>query len=306
MNAFSQEYDAPDDLDLRALFARLFSKWSWIAACVVLSTAAAGVVAFMSAPVYRATTVLVPASAERGADIAGFAAGALGGLGGLASGLGLGPHDADTEEALAVFRSRQFTEDFITGQKLLPKLFANKWDAASGTWKVDDENRPTPAKAYKYFDRKIRSILQDRKTGLITINIDWTDRNDAAAWANELVRELNNEMRARAIAKADASMRFLDAELRSTSTVEARDAISRLMEAQVKQRMLANVTQDYSFRVVDKAIAAEKDDPIRPQKPFLLVAGAIAGLVVGGMLVLLFGPRKADKSRSGQLRHSNP
>ena len=302
MNALSQEYDAQDELDLRALFARLFSKWSWIAACVVLFTAAAALVAFTSAPVYRATTVLAPASAERGADVAGFAVSALGGL---ASGLGLGPHDADTEEALAVFRSRQFTEDFITGQKLLPKLFASKWDTASATWKVDEENRPTPAKAYKFFDRKIRSIGQDRKTGLVTINIDWTDRNDAAAWANELVRELNNEMRARAIAKADASMRFLDAELRTTSTVEARDAISRLMEAQVKQRMLANVTQDYSFRVVDKAIAAEKDDPIRPQKPFLLAAGAISGLVVGGMLVMLFGPRNADK-RFGQPRHSNP
>ncbi len=74
-----------------------------------------------------------------------------------------------------------------------------------------------------------------------------------------------------------------------TSTMEARDAISRLMEAQVKQRMLANVTQDYSFRVVDRAIPPDKDDPISPQKALLLVSGVLLGLAVGIVGVFLFG-----------------
>ncbi len=207
---------------------------------------------------------------------------------GLASGLGIGgPHDSEMEEALAVLKSRQFTESFIANEKLMPKLFADRWDAVADTWK-STAKVPTPSKAYNAFD-KIRAIVQDKKTGLITLEIEWTDRNDAAAWVNELVRELNQEMRARAIEQADASMRFLQKELRTTATVEERDALNHLVESQVKQRMLANVTQDYSFRIVDKAIASDKDDQVKPQKRFLVMLGALLGLMVGVVGVLLFG-----------------
>jgi LPS O-antigen subunit length determinant protein (WzzB/FepE family) len=88
-------------------------------------------------------------------------------------------------------------------------------------------------------------------------------------------------------------MRFLEKELQSSSTVEARDAISRLIEAQVKERMLANVTPDYSFRVVDKAIPADRDDPVKPQKALLIAVGVLLGLVVGLLPVLVGGVRFA-------------
>lgn len=296
MNALTEEPDIDETIDFGALLASIVAGRWWIIGCVILFTGGFWAAAFMTVPVYRATTLLAPATSERGADVVGFASSALGGL---ASGLGIGgPRDAETEEALAVLQSREFTESFVVGKKIMPKLFAGKWDAASGAWKVDEEHQPTPGKAYKYFDKRVRSVLQDRKTGLVTIQIDWTDRNEAADWANELVRQLNTEMRTRAIAKAEASMRFLENELQSTTTVEARAAISRLIESQVKQRMLANVTQDYSFRVVDRAIAADKDDPVKPQKALLVVLGPLVGFGVGVVLVLVFGSRTRKRPHS--------
>ena len=98
---------------------------------------------------------------------------------------------------------------------------------------------------------------------------------------NELVDRLNEEMRRRAVVKADTSMQFLEKELQITATVEVHDAISRLMEAQVKQRMLANVTHDYSFRVVDRAISSDGDEPVSPQKGLLVTAGVLTGLIFG-------------------------
>jgi uncharacterized protein involved in exopolysaccharide biosynthesis len=287
--ADAQWYDEDGGVGLRDLFGTLRARIWWIVGSVLLVSAAFAAVAFLMTPVYRATTVLVPAAADRGGDVVGFGGGQLGSLASVA-GISLGPRDAETEEALAVLRSRQLTEDFINSKNLIPELFARDWDSARGAWKVDADHQPTPGKAYKYFDEKIRSVVQDKKTGLITIQIDWTDRNESAVWANDLVHQLNDEMRARAIAKADASMRFLEKELQSTATVEARDAIGRLMEAQVKQRMLANVTQDYSFRVVDKATASDRDDPIRPRKKVLIIVGIVLGFAVGVVLALFLGP----------------
>jgi uncharacterized protein involved in exopolysaccharide biosynthesis len=276
-------------IDLGMVFAELSAKRLWIAGITLLATIAFAIAAFTMRPVYRASTLLVSASAER--DGLGQSIGStLGQLGGIASLAGVSLHtgDASTDEALAVLRSREFTGRFIDDRKLMPVLFADRWNPATRTWK-DDSKQPTPADAYKYFDRRIRSVLQDKKTGFVTLQIDWFDSNVAAEWANDLVNRLNAEMRSRAIAKTDASLGYLEKELGTTQTIEVRDAINRLVETQIKQRMLANVTQEFSFRVVDHAVPPDRDDRLRPNKVLLLVVGPVLGLVVGVIGVLLTG-----------------
>ncbi|MGE0114276.1 MAG: Wzz/FepE/Etk N-terminal domain-containing protein [Steroidobacteraceae bacterium] len=288
MNIDTENWDEESSIDLRELFVRFWQKRWWIISSVVVCATAFTVAAFTITPVYRVTALLVPVSSERGSN--GILGAALGQLGGLASlaGIGLKSGDSETEEALAVLRSRQFTESFIRDKQLMPVLFPKNWDSVSKKWKVANEDQPTSAKAYKYFNETIRAISQDKKTGLIALQIDWKDRNEAAVWANELVQRLNAEMRARAIAKADASVGFLQKELMSTSDVGTREAINRLIEAQIKQRMLANVTQEYAFRVVDKALAPDADDPIWPKKMLMIVFGPLFGLILGVVVVFAF------------------
>lgn len=272
---------------VRALVQAIWLRRWLIVATTVAVTVVAVVIAFATTPVYRSTVVLVPASAERSGMGAGLGS-ALGQIGGLASiaGINVNSGGIETEEALAVLRSREFTESFIHDKQLMPKLFPKKWDQQTGAWRADEEP-PTAAQAYKYFHRKVRAIMQDAKTGLVTMQVDWRDREKAAEWANELVQRLNAEMRARAIAKADASVGYLEQELGATANVATREAISRLMETQIKQRMLANVTQEYAFRIVDRAMPADANDPIRPKKPMLIAAGFILGGGLGLLVVLL-------------------
>jgi hypothetical protein len=251
--------------------------------CGSLFTAAA----YLTTPIYRATTVVVPASVglSGGGNLLGGALGSLGDLASLA-GVNIGGGATETEEALAVLRSRQFTEAFIREGNLLPKLYSGKWDMRQQMWKAGIVP-PTLAQAYKYFDTAIRSISQDKKTGLITVIVDWRDRFEASQWANELLARLNAEMRARAIAKADASVSYLEAELGKTSVVGTRDAISRLMEAQIRQRMVANVTREYAFRIVDTAIAPDNKDVLKPKKAVMLASGLVLGLIIAVIAVLL-------------------
>lgn len=286
MNTLQEELRFEEPIDLGSIIRKVAARRWWLASCIAIAVGASAAVAFLTEPVYRATTVLAPAVQDRGIDLNGFAASSLGGL---ASGLGLGPRDADTEEALAVLRSREFTERFITSQNLMPELFPSKWNSSARAWRVDTDHRPTLAEGYKYFNEQIRSISEDRKTGLVTLQIDWTDRQEAAKWANELVDELNAEMRRRAISQADASMEYLEDELRTTSAVEVRAAISKLMESQTKQRMLAHVTRDYSFRIVDRAITSDGEKPVKPRRLLLLTLGPLLGAAVGVGLILIVG-----------------
>jgi uncharacterized protein involved in exopolysaccharide biosynthesis len=278
-----------DVIDVRAVAHQLWARRWWIMLSVVVCTALLTTYAIVATRIYRATTVLVPTSAERN-NLSGALGSALSGVGGLASlaGLNLGSGDSATQEALGVLRSRQFTERFISELNLLPVLFPKQWDARAGKWKVTPEQRPTLAKANHYFDKRIRMILPDKKTGLVTLQIDWLDPELAASWANELVRRLNEEMRTRAIESSADSVKFLEKELEGTTQVETRAAINRLMEAQIKQRMLANVTHEYAFRVVDRALPADRDDPIKPKKLLLLAAGPLVGVLLGVLGILGF------------------
>jgi uncharacterized protein involved in exopolysaccharide biosynthesis len=185
-----------------------------------------------------------------------------------------------------VLQSQQFTERFIRDLNVMARLFPDLWDSKAGKWRVPPAEQPTLGKAFKYFDNRIRTVILDKKTGLVTMQVDWRDPNEAALWANTLVSRVNAEMRERAIKKSEASLAFLESELERTTQVETRQAINRLVEAQIKQRMLANVSHEYAFRVVDPAISPDRDDPIKPKKLLVLAAGPLAGLLLAIMTVL--------------------
>lgn len=286
-SAVEPRYD--DDIDLSLVFMRLWAARRWIVASVAVSTLVFAAVAFLSTRIYTAATVFISASSDR-SGLGDSLRGSIGGLASLAGiNLGsLGGAGAETQEALAVLKSRQFTEAFINERQLMPKFFPAAWDESTRSWKPGKQP-PTPAKAYKYFNTRVRTIVEDKKTGLIELRINWKNRSEAAAWANELLDRLNQEMRRRAMVSADASVGYLEKELKTTDQVATREAINRLIETQVKQRMLANVTQEYAFRVVDKALPADANDPVKPRKLLLLVAGPLVGFAIGVAAVLLMG-----------------
>ena len=279
-----------EGISSQEFYARLWRRRTWIGASTIFFTAVSIAIAFLMTPIYRATTVLVPAGAER--NKIGSLSSTLGQLGGLASlaGINVGTGDIETEEALAVLHSREFTERFIADNNLMPKLFSRKWNNGSNTWNVPEKKRPTPADAYKYLDKKIRHISRDMKTSLVTIQIDWKDRDEAASWGNSMVERINAEMRARALAQADAYIGYLTQESAKTTEIGTRDAINRLIESQIKQRMVATVTQEYAFRVIDRAMAPDAKDRERPNKPLFAILGLLLGLTAGCFAALVVGP----------------
>jgi uncharacterized protein involved in exopolysaccharide biosynthesis len=274
-----------DVLDFHALLLRIWAGRWWIVASSFLLASVALVAGFLMTPVYRATAVLIPASADHAS--LGNSLGSLGGLAALA-GVNLGGSDSATQEALAFLRSREFGNAFIKDRNLIPQFFDDKWDASDGKWKVPPEDQPTAADAFRYFDLNVRTVMEDKKTGLISLHINWRDREAAAVWANDLVARLNAEMQRRAIERADASVGFLKKELEATTVVDTRNAINRLIETQVNQRMLANVTAEYAFRVVDRALTPDKHEKVRPRKFLMLVTGGFLGFLAGVVSVLMF------------------
>jgi uncharacterized protein involved in exopolysaccharide biosynthesis len=289
------ESRAPQPFGIDVVIKTVLSRWPLVLAASILFGIAMTVLAFKTTPIYRGATIVAPAEKK---SVGSGLSSALGSAGGIASlvGLGLGGGDYATEEAIAVLKSRYFTEAFIRDNNLLPELFSNLWDSKEGHWKNGIKKIPTLGKGFRAFDG-IRKVERNTKSGLITLQIDWKDPVKAANWANQLAERLNTEMRGRALAEAEGSMGYLQKELAATVDVTTREAISRLMENQIKQEMLAHVTEEYALQVVDKALPADMDDPVRPIKILYAAIGLLFGGMAGATLALWLGERAPSQKR---------
>lgn len=245
-------------------------RWA-IVASMLLSSLVAATWAGYREPEYVAETVVVPVTIDQSSVGLGGALGQLGGLASLA-GLTMAENDTAIEEAFAVLGSRQFAEQFIRDFDLLPRFFPTA-------------KRATMSKGHDYFESEIVSVSRDRRTGLATIGVRWTDRLDAATWANEIVARVNAEMRSRAIQQARLSLQYLEQERDESRLVETREAINRLIEAQIRREMLASVNPDYAFRVIEPAVPPDEEDTVGPGIFLTAIFGAIVGFLVGSLAV---------------------
>lgn len=258
-------------------------RW-WVVAIVGLFLLIGGSVALLGTPVYRAEVSMISAEDENSAS-------ALGGLGGdfgfLASVAGLNVNSGSLrQEALAILESRAFTQSFIDRNNLMPVLFASDWSAEKGGWR-DPDAAPTLWDAVNFFDAEVRQVYQDNSTGVIRLTIDWSDAVLAAEWANRLVSDLNERMRERVILEAERSIEYLNKELEKTKIVDLESAIYGLIEEHIKRKVLANVREDYAFKMIDAATPPDKKDYVFPNRPLILVLSFVIGATFAGIAVLV-------------------
>lgn len=280
------EVQGGTNLDPRIMWQH-FKRFRFSILIIVLIPLVVSVIAVSTMnPVYSSDVLLAPVGSEDGQNNLSSLANQFGGLASLA-GVTLGGGN-DKGHAIAVLKSRRFTEDFIKNENLMPILFRDKWDVDQNRWKSDEQDKtPTIADAYKLFNENIRFLNEDPSVGLVTLRIEWTDRTLAAEWANSLVDRLNDYLRDRDIAEAQRSIEFLNRALEKNSIVELRQGIFSLLEQQIEKIMIANVRQGYAFKVLDPAVVSDEDKYVRPKKLVIVIAATALGLFFALVIVML-------------------
>lgn len=246
------------------------------------STLIALLIAFLLPPVYRAEVLLAPVSEDKSEGLSAIS-NQFGDIAALA-GINIGPGKDKTAEYIAALKSRSLSVDFIKEENLMPVLFARKWDAEKKQWN-DNADIPTDWKAFELWDRNIRQANLDKRTGLVTLIIEWKDASLAGKWANGLVKHVNARLRTEADREAEKSIAYLEKQLPVTSSVEVQQAIYRLIEAQTKQRMIANSREEYALRIIDPAVTP--GEKIRPRRVEIVFTGLIIGSLIAVFVTYL-------------------
>lgn len=245
-----------DEIHLLDYWNVLVKYKTLIAAVVLTVTFVTAIVSLLKTPIYRAEVLVAPVTDEEAKGLSALA-NQFSGLAALA-GVNAGGGKNSVELAIATLKSRAFTEAFIKEEGLTPILFEELWDPQKKAWNVKDQKGiPTAWNAYTKFNNA-RKVQQDRKTGLVTVSIEWKDAEHAARWANSLVERFNRHQQQDAIQEAEKSIAYLKQELLKTNIVEMQQMIYRLIEAQTKTITLANVRNQYAFKIIDPAMQPEE------------------------------------------------
>jgi len=263
---------------------------------MILATTLAGILAGTAAgllmtPMYRAEVVLAPVAEDQGVGRYAAQFERFGGIAALA-GVELSQHGSRKNEAIATLKSRLLTEQFIRDEKLLPVLFHDEWDARNERWSVrDPEDIPTLWDGYEFFDEKVRRISDDTRSGLVVLAIDWKDPQLAAQWGNELVRRVNVMLRNRTAEESQKAIDYLRGQLTQTSAVELKQVLHRLIESEMKKIILANVSDEFAFRVIDPGRAP--GEAFRPRPVQMAVIAGVFSLIAGVILALVVDSAKS-------------
>ena len=283
-----------DEIDLLELIRTLLEAWKTIVGITIVCVGLAVAYALYAPEVFKAETLLAPASEEKSG-----ASSALSQFGGLAAMAGISiPSDSNVEQVVATLNSRKFLRQYIDGKKLLPVLFEDIWDADNQSWMVPSvEDEPTEQKAVDAF-KEILSVDEDKKSGLITLSISWKDPEVAAEWANNLVKQLNEQLREQAIADSKKRVGYLEQELAKTTLQDMRAVLYNLLESEKQKAMLANVNEDFALEVIDPAVAPETRE--KPKRKLIVALGGVCGGFLGIFAVFFTQFLQKLKSPSAQ------
>lgn len=265
------------------------AKWS-IAAFALLFGAVAATWSFLQPDWYQARAVLLavdPIQAQPTISPSGDPAAAP-----LSRGLFATP-----QVPLLTLRSERFAEQFIEQHELLPVLFAEFWDVSARRW-ISEARAEAPdlRDAVSFFTSDVLAVDSDPRSGVTTLSVNWTDPALAREWADALVKDLNDTLRAQALSDAERNVEHLKSQLKQTGAATVQQALARLLEVELQRVMLAKVQPDVAFAVLDPARTPK--DPIGPQRLKITLIALAGGALIGAMVVFL---RRSAALRREQL-----
>jgi len=198
-----------DEIDLYELWLLLKKRSKWILGTFIVFLTLAIIYIHISPPVYKTETAIYPLQGQQQT-----------GLSALAGNFGISLSTSSQSLTVeAILKSNTIKERIIKKLNLMPILFSSQWDNKTKTWK-DPKNAPTILDGIKKLDKLI-SISTDKKTGVITIRVEFPkDPKMVYLIAKTLLEETNKILNEKSWSLAKKYRIFVENQLK--------DAIKKL------------------------------------------------------------------------------
>ena len=200
-------------------------------------------------------------------------------IGGLASLAGIQLPQANNKSlsTLATINSKTFLKAFIKEYDLKPKIFKDLWLEKTNSWSGEE---PSDLGAVG----ELKKLIEIKKVegGLVRIIVSTYDPEFSLFIANKIVFFINDYMRKSAIEESENLIKFLEKEAVKSSLSDVKLRIFALIQENIAEKSLANVRQEFIYKVIDKAYLS--DYPSFPNKLQIRLSGIILGFLLAALL----------------------
>jgi uncharacterized protein involved in exopolysaccharide biosynthesis len=293
--------DFDDEIDLRELFYVLF-EGKWIIVSLTAFVSIIGVIYSLSLPnIYQSNTILVPVNSSSGIS------GALGSYSGLAGLAGIslpsGGDEGNSAKAIQKINSLSFFKNNILPNIHLPDLVAVKswnpktnilafnesiYNTSSNTWVRDysypQQQIPSSQESYEVFKQHL-SLIDDKKSGFITLSIKHQSPFVAKQWVELVVNEVNAFYRQKDKLESEKAVSYLNQQISMTSLSEIKQVLAQLLQEETKKLTLIEANQYYVFDYIDPPVVMEKKS--EPKRALICILSALLGGMLSIVLVLI-------------------
>jgi LPS O-antigen subunit length determinant protein (WzzB/FepE family) len=310
MNALNNNEEYYNDrIDLRLLFPVVWNHKKFIFMLTTLFAIASVFYSLSQVNIYTANTLLRPTASSAPNFMSQY--------GGLASLAGINlPQDSGNElkVALAIVNSKKLVGNLMMNDSFLPDLIAAKeWRMSTNTIIYDDnlydksidkwvrkasppfKQIPSLQEATQFFSSAV-SINQDNKNNLVTLSVDHISPVVAQQWSIWIVREINTLLANMKVIESQASIDYLNSQIKITPYAELRSMFYELIQESTQSMMLAKVNPEYVLTTIDPPVIAETKS--RPNRAIICILGTFLGGILSILIILIryFGFNKKDEA----------
>ncbi|KJR41125.1 lipopolysaccharide biosynthesis protein [Candidatus Magnetoovum chiemensis] len=312
-----QDNSSSDEIDI-VKYLLLLKRRSCLIFVLVLATAAVSSLWSLTLErKYRAMTTITPVQESR--SPASMASSLLGNLAGsfLSSG-------GDVDELTAVLNSDILAKTVIEQYSLMPVLFYKQWDKKTNQWrkpkigivgntmnaisevlgslttkvksllgqnndsdlankKAQSSAQPTINDALRAFKSIYKVSVEGRN--IIALSVEYNDPEKAADILNSIIVVLGQRITEETKKAAMINKKYLEEQLITTSDPILKNKIYNLIAQQIEMSMMAEVTENSAYKVIDPPMAP--DQPIYPHRKKIVLTSVMTCLFLSSMIVLI-------------------
>ncbi len=301
-----EKYSADNDVEISLIdyWRIIMKRRKLIGKLVLASVILTVIVSLMMKNIYGANAIITPIAKDTSGNMAASLMSQVGGMASMFL-----PESASSSELQTLLKSNVLRERVITQYNLLPILFPDKWDENTKNWKkgggynplslissLAGVFRPADKKAIKKDEgapdiwdglRRLDGMVQinnNIKDKTITIQVQFDDPVMAANIVGYFLAALNDHMRSETKRVTTTNRKYLEEQLIETADPYIRQKIYNLIAQQIETSMMAEVKENYAFKVLEPPRAPDRK--IKPNRSQMVLMSLFVSLLIGAVLAV--------------------
>jgi uncharacterized protein involved in exopolysaccharide biosynthesis len=284
------------DVDLIALLGKyVFPFWKHYIICSFVFAVIFTALSYRQTPQYEASvTAQVQIASAAGSGLLRAKTSGLGAMIGIGQ---LAGSDSEFLYNMNFVTSREVADAFLQKYDLQREFFSKEYDKdgnyknpkklgalysriiGADYQKDKDEDillTPGPSKQamYKAF-RRVFTIDVNSKEMTVSTTVMWKDPLKAKQWANNYIAFVNRILKDKAIRASNLKIQYLESQIKERPEIEVQNSIYGLIEDELKRIAIAESSDEYAFKVIQRAYLPERRSS--PNRFKYLFAGGFFG-----------------------------